>query len=50
MNEDCAFTICTRSYIGLAKVLKNSFLSVHSNFDFKIFVVDYLPDVGEIIA
>lgn len=47
MKNNCAFTICTRSYIGLAKTLKESFLKFHENFDFIIFVVDYKDDINE---
>ena len=48
MNENCAFTICTRSYIGLAKTLRNSFLKCNSNFDFYIIISDYcLTDKNE---
>lgn len=37
---NCAFTICTYSYAGLANVLKNSFLNYHKNFVFYIIYVD----------
>ena len=35
-----AFTICTKSYIGLANSLKQSFLKYNENFEFVIILVD----------
>ncbi len=40
MNKNCAFTICTRSYIGLAETLKNSYLENNEDFDFYIIFCD----------
>lgn len=40
MSKQCAFTICTKSYIGLATTLKKSFLKYNRNFDFYIVIVD----------
>ncbi len=41
MGKKCAFTICTNSYIGIAKTVRDSFLSYHDGYDFYIVVVDY---------
>ena len=41
MNKNVAFTICTASYVGLAKTMKTSFLKYNDFFDFFVFVVDY---------
>lgn len=41
MKKRCAFTICTRSYIGLAKALKKSFLEFNDGYDFFIIIADY---------
>jgi hypothetical protein len=38
--KNCAFTICTRSYLGLALTLKQSFLKYNDNFDFYIIIAD----------
>lgn len=40
MNKNCAFTICTRSYIGLANTLKHTFLKYNEEFDFFIILCD----------
>lgn len=40
MAKNCAFTICTRSYIGLAKALKESFMKYNEDFDFFIIFSD----------
>lgn len=54
MNKNCAFTICTRSYKGLAETLKDSFLKYNPDFDFYIIYVDAEKDdkfrVNEISA
>lgn len=41
----CAFTICTKSYIGLATTLKKSFLKYNPNFDFYFIIVDPIDDL-----
>ncbi len=41
MKNRCAFTICTRSYIGLAEALKSSFTEYNSDYDFFIVIADY---------
>ena len=43
MKRNCAFTICARNYLGLAKIMKNSFLSFY-NVDFYIFIADEIED------
>lgn len=43
MSKNCAFTICTKSYIGLALVLKESIYKYYSDLDFYIFVADEIP-------
>ena len=40
MANNYAFTICTKSYVGLATVLKNSLLKFNKDYNFYIFVVD----------
>lgn len=40
MSENFAFTICTVSYIGLAKVLEKSITKYNSDIDFYIFLID----------
>ncbi len=40
MKKKCAFTICTRSYMGLAKALKNSFCRFNNEYDFYIVIAD----------
>lgn len=40
MNKNCAFTICTKSYLGLAETLKDSFLRYNESFDFYIIFCD----------
>jgi len=44
MKMNCAFTICTKSYRGLAETLKNSFLKFNENFDFYIIYIDDLEN------
>lgn len=38
--KKCAFTVCTYSYTGLARVLKKSFLLYHPEYDFYIVYID----------
>lgn len=38
--NNVAFTICSRSYIGMANVLRHSFLKNHNNYDFFIVLAD----------
>ena len=38
--KKCAFTICTKSYCGIAKTVRDSFIKHHSDFDFYIVFVD----------
>lgn len=45
MEKKCAFTICTRSYQGLAETLRDSFLEFNPGFDFFIIYAD-LEDVS----
>jgi hypothetical protein len=40
--KKCAFTICAKNYIGLAKVLEQSFIKHNPGLDFYIFVADEL--------
>ena len=40
MNKNCAFTICTQSYKGLAETLRDSFLKYNDDFDFYIIFCD----------
>ena len=42
MKKHCAFTICTRSYIGMANALRNSFLLYNEEFDFYVIFADYV--------
>ena len=42
MNKNCAFTICTKSYMGLAKILESSIYKYDANVDFYIFIADEL--------
>ncbi|MDR2086928.1 MAG: hypothetical protein LBP72_07100 [Dysgonamonadaceae bacterium] len=42
--KKCAFTICAKNYIGLAKVLEQSFIKHNPNVDFYIFIADELSD------
>lgn len=44
MNKKCAFTICTRSYLGLADTLRNSFLKFNEDFDFYIIFADFVDN------
>lgn len=44
MSKNYAFTICTKSYIGLAWVLRESLLKYNSDFNFYIFVADENDD------
>jgi len=46
--EQCTFTICTKSYIGLAQVLENSIKKYNPTLDFFIFVVDEFNDNSEL--
>ena len=48
MNKNCAFTICTKSYQGLAKVLQNSFLKFNDGFDFFIIYIDDLDNINNV--
>lgn len=45
--RDLAFTICTRNYIGLAKILEKSIKRHYIDSDFLIFVADTLEGVDE---
>jgi len=38
--KECVFTICTKSYIGLAQVLENSLKKHNPDLDFFIFISD----------
>lgn len=40
--KNCAFTICAKNYIGLAKVLEESMKKYNKDVDFYIFVADEL--------
>ena len=40
MNKNCAFIMCTKSYIGFAETLKDSFLKYSEDFDFYIIFYD----------
>jgi hypothetical protein len=42
--KKCAFTICAKNYIGLAKVLEESLTKCNKDVDFYIFVADELTD------
>lgn len=44
MNSQCAFTIVAKNYIGLATVLKKSFLEHTKDADFYIIVADEIDD------
>lgn len=48
--KNCVFTICAKNYIGLAEVLKKSFLHYNTDTDVYIVVADEfieeMPDVG----
>lgn len=43
MSKQCAFTICARNYLGLAKVLKKSFTKFY-DINFYIFIADEIED------
>lgn len=43
MKKNCGFTICAKNYLGLAKVLKKSFLQ-NSSEDFYIFIADEIEN------
>lgn len=47
-SKYCAFTICTRSYLGLALTLKKSFMKFNEGFDFKIIFADYSEESKEV--
>lgn len=42
--KNCAFTICTKNYIGLAQVLESSVKKYYSDLDFYVFVADEFCD------
>jgi hypothetical protein len=42
--KNCAFTICAKNYIGLAKVLEQSFIKHNPEADFYIFIADELSE------
>ena len=44
MCKNCAFSICTKNYIGLASVLGASIHKYYDDFDFYIFVADEFED------
>jgi hypothetical protein len=44
MNSTCAFTICAKNYIGLAKTLEQSLREHNPTVDFYVFVADELDD------
>lgn len=42
--KNIAFTICTKSYVGLATILQTSLQKYNSDFDFYIFIADEVDD------
>lgn len=52
MNKKAVFTICSKNYLGQAMALRESFLSVHSDVDFFLILMDkkeenYIPETFE---
>ncbi len=43
-KTNTAFTICSNNYLGRAKVVADTFLQHHPDFDFTIFLVDHRSD------
>jgi hypothetical protein len=42
--KNCAFTICSKSYIALALSLEQSFLKYHNDINFFIVIADYIDN------